>query len=232
MMKKSFLNGIEKSFLNIFISDVTKNKLIDQGLKQDYSRDITVHNCIDTTNAYYINKNLDEGELRFICVARDVPHKNIEGALDLCVSALKHLNKSIKLYVTAPIASRGGVVVENIQGIEDSELEKLYQRSHFNLLLSLDHSDKGFFEGFGLTVLESGKYGVPSIVSCYGGLPEAVHDGITGWTLESLTPESFDIFWSNFDIDQYKEIQKYTYEHTINVHSLDYYSRILEKFFR
>ena len=228
-MKRSLLKYIEKSYLNIFISEATKNLLTSQGHSGDYSRDITLHNCIDTLGARLASLNLEEDELRFICVARDVPHKNIEGALDLCTSALKILNKSIKLYVTAPLSSRGGVVVENIQGIDNDELELLYQKSHFNILLSLDHSHKGFIEGFGLTVLEAGKYGAPSIVSCYGGLPEAVHHNVTGWVLDSVERASFDNFWLSFDMDKYKQIRLQTYEHTTAVHSLDYYKRFMEK---
>lgn len=229
LMKNSLLKTLESSYLNVFISDFTKNKLMSKGLNQDYSRDLTLHNCIDTSHSFLSQVSIDEDELRFICVARDVPHKNLEGALNLCISALKALNKSVKLYVTAPLTSRGGVVVENIQGIEDSELEKLYQKSHFNILLSLDHSGHGFFEGFGLTVLEAGKYGIPSIVSCFGGLPEAVHNGITGWALESLERNFLDNFWQNFEVDKYSEVQKNVYEHTISVHSLEFYKRFLEK---
>jgi glycosyltransferase involved in cell wall biosynthesis len=231
-MKRSLLKYIESSFINVFISDVTKELLVNQGLTQDYSRDLTLHNCIDTSSARLTNVSFDEDELRFICVARDVPHKNIEGALDLCSAALKVFNKSIKLYVTAPLSSRGGVVVENIQGIENDELELLYQKSHFNILLSLDHSHKGFVEGFGLTVLESGKYGVPSIVSSNGGLPEAVHHQITGWVLDTLDRGSHEYFWTQFSIEEYKQIRLNTYQHTIDVHGLDYYKRFMEKCLR
>lgn len=40
--------------------------------------------------------------------------------------------------------------------------------------------EEGRVEGFGLVFLEAGAYGVPSVATRSGGIPEAVEDGVTG----------------------------------------------------
>ncbi|WP_022676940.1 glycosyltransferase family 4 protein [Novosphingobium sp. B-7] len=46
----------------------------------------------------------------------------------------------------------------------------------------------GRVEGFGLVFLEAGAYGVPSIATRSGGIPEAVNDGVTGLLVPEHDP--------------------------------------------
>tara|TARA_R110000868_G_scaffold176323_2_gene413920 strand:- start:2524 stop:3669 length:1146 start_codon:yes stop_codon:yes gene_type:complete len=48
--------------------------------------------------------------------------------------------------------------------------------------------DSGRVEGFGLVFLEAGAYGLPSIATRSGGIPEAVEDGITGLLVPERDP--------------------------------------------
>lgn len=48
--------------------------------------------------------------------------------------------------------------------------------------------DGGRVEGFGLVFLEAGAYGVPSVATRSGGIPEAVEDGVTGLLVPERNP--------------------------------------------
>lgn len=232
-LRAKMMNYFSESYMNVFISNFTQKSLVRLGHQVNYSKDIVLHNCIKTDDCTFQHRSLESEHIKLICVARNVPHKNITSALRLCCNAVKALNKEITLYVTAPLESVGGVNVVNIAGVDNSELESLYQQCHFNILLSLDHSDQGFFEGFGLTVLEAGKYGVPSIVSKYGGLPEAVHHNKTGWVLEHVEGRDADNcfldFWRNLNEEDFERTCRYVYEHTHNCHGLNQYHLTLGK---
>ena len=229
VLKRKIFSSLEKSFFNVFISDFTKETIVKQGFSLSYSRDITFHNCTDTTHSKLHVNDINEDEWRFVCVARNVPHKNLDGVRKLCHSAFKYSGKKIKLFITADVEKIPGVDIVNILGIGNDELADYYKNSHFNTLLSLDHSHKGFFEGFGLTVLESALYGTPSIVSRCGGLPEAVHDNDTGWVVRDLNPSGFDFFWSHFNSSNYESICQQAYDHTLNCHGLDSYQKLIER---
>ena len=113
----------------------------------------------------------------------------------------------------------------NISGIPEDEKEEIIKKSHFNLLLSKDHSAKGFFEGFGLTILEAGKYGIPSIVANSGGLSESVHDEYSGWVLNKEMDGST---WRNIE-NNYQQVSQNAFKHTHESHSMSNYSKMLKE---
>ncbi len=220
IIKNSVLKVFERSDYNIFISDFTFKKLISQGLRPDYSRDIVYHNGIDLKDSQYIENDIEE-ELHFICVARDVPHKNLEATVLFCEKIKKLFPQiNVFLYLTSSRFRSQDIVIEDISGVSNNVLDEYYKKSHFNLLFSKDDSNRGFYEGFGLTCLEAGKYGVPSIVSPYGGLPENVHHGLNGLVLnsETLFLDCTKIFWDKF---AYKQMRKDTFNHTHSSHGVD-----------
>ena len=95
------------------------------------------------------------------------------------------------------------------------------------MLLSLDHSSEGFIEGFGLTVLEAGKFGTPSLVLGTGGLSESCHHKVTGWVFNNFSKEELDEFVNKMSPSFYEEISKNVYEHTLNYHGLDEYKPLM-----
>jgi len=227
LMKPMALNQFEKSYANISISEFTLNKMQALGYKVSYDRDIIIHNGIDiNAKAQFIPKSYDDDVLSFICMARDVPHKNAAGVKSLMEACSRSTYKKIRLYSGFNLESNSFFEHENISGIDNEKLQFLYGRCHFNLLLSLDHSSKGYYEGFGLTVLEAGQYGTPSIVSSFGGLPEACHNRITGWVLE-LNDLDMRQFFRKLTNKEYKDISQKAYLHTKKSHSLDIYSKVL-----
>ena len=230
MLKKNMLEYFEKSFLNCFISDYTFDLLERQGLRANYARDVIFQNCIEIPSARisYTEKSLDTNVIKLISVCRDVPHKNLNGVLAFAGTLAEVSNKEIHLYWTrGKVSPPKGVYIHSIEGIGEEDKEMLLQEVHFNLLLSLDHTKKGFVEGFGLTVLEAGKYGRPSIVLANGGLKESVHHKKTGWVFEQIEKPEIKDWWLSLNNESYQEVSKNCYEHTHYSHDRVLYQRLL-----
>lgn len=217
MFRRKILKTFADAYLNIFISEFTLLKLSSHGHQIDHSRDIIFHNCSEMENAKLFNFPL-AGPVRFSCVARDVPHKNIDGTILFCEQFSRYFNLPVELSISRNALSQS-IKIISIAGIRDQEREKLFQNSHFNLLFSLDHSRRGFFEGFGLTCLEAGKYGTPSIVYPSGGLPENVHHGLNGFVFNPFSPSSMEDFVGIFQEENYQKMRERTYAHTLHSHS-------------
>ena len=218
LLKKNFYKALERSHFNIFISQATQNIIVDNGYKLNYSRDFIFPNCIELKNHFFYKKKFSDKTIKLICLARDVPHKNIEASLD-CAEALAQVTKKdVILYVTKNLPSRPFVTCVNVSDVNNLERDKILAESHFNLLFSLDHSSKGFVEGFGLTVIEAGIMGTPSIVSCFGGLPESCHSNDTGWVVNP-TKENFIKLFQQIDEESYSIKSKNCYDHNCNYHS-------------
>lgn len=228
LSKWFFLRRLEKARYNIAISEFTLKKIESLGLKIDYSRDLIFHNCLDFKGQKeLILKSLEDSTWNFVCVARDVPHKNLEGAYRLCLEAAKATGKDIIFYSPKEFPHHPMVKSIAIADMSDEKRDDLYKRAHFNLLLSLDHSKRGFYEGFGLTVLEAGRFATPSIVSPYGGLPEACHHNQTGWVIP-LKEKNYHQFFKFIDNDQYQRIATQCYQHTIQSHHGGLYDNLLK----
>jgi glycosyltransferase involved in cell wall biosynthesis len=228
VLKTNYFNKMSECYLNIFISEATLEKANSKGFKTDYSRDIIFQNCIDVDDAKFLKKEL-HGKLVFSCIVRNVPHKNLAGSLKLCEFAAELTGKKVELIVpkNSNLISQKVKIIE-LASNNNSDRDEAFKISHFNLLLSCDHSSKGFFEGFGLTVLEAARFGTPSIVMNTGGLPEAVHHGETGWVLKEISQESVkSIFGTDF-LYNYDLMSLNCFTHTIRSHSLNEYSRFFE----
>ena len=228
LLKKRMISYLEQARYNVFISDFTRQKLQHLGMKSDWSRDVIFHNAI-ATDGEFVEHSLEQDVLRFICVARDVPHKNLDGCVKFCEYLANITRRRIQLYLATPRAlSSKTVEICNMWPLADSRREELYRRAHFNLLLSKDNSRWGFFEGFGLTVLEAGKYGVPSIVAGEAGLKESVHHNETGYIFGKISNEMIRRWWLALSDDKYLQMRKDCYQHTLQSHSLDLYRRLFQ----
>jgi glycosyltransferase involved in cell wall biosynthesis len=228
VQRKKYFSKIENCFLNIFISEATHLKAVVEGFKTDYSRDLILHNCIDTNSSQFIKKDIT-GKLVFSCIVRNVPHKNLLGSVNFCEIVSDLTGQQVELLVpkNSQVTSDKIKIIE-LKSADDNERDNAYKAAHFNLLLSLDHSSRGFFEGFGLTVLEAAKFGTPSIVMNTGGLPEAVHQGETGWVIEEVSVDSVKTVLSKFDEVNYQKMAIECFKHTTHSHSLNEYSRLFE----
>jgi glycosyltransferase involved in cell wall biosynthesis len=222
---KNILNSLYKAKYNVFVSEFSFNLFKNYTNSALYDRDIVAHNCIDISQAELLIKNWNE-KLKITCFVRDVPHKNVNGVLKLFKKIKEAHAPGAELHITAEVNDTDKDII-NISGIDDSSREAMYRSAHLNILLSLDHSKIGNVEGFGLTVLEAGKYGVPTIGLAIGGLIESIHHKKTGWLFNDNHFESFEESLSFFKTN-YETIQKNTFEHTTKDHSLDVYQRLLE----
>lgn len=63
--------------------------------------------------------------------------------------------------------------------------------THSNLFIQANIPIKGDIEGFGITQLEAGICGLPSISSDLEGIKDAIHENENGWLIEPLNAEAF-----------------------------------------
>ncbi len=229
LFRRKFLKILERSYFNIFISEFTLKVAAKQGLSLDYSRDLVIPNSIamgGEESAEFKVKSILDDRLVLSCIARDVPHKNIDGAVRFAELLAAVSARKVELWL-APGTSRQSHLVE-ICYISGSDLERdeLYKRAHLNLLLSLDHQKRGFFEGFGLVVLEAALYYTPSVGLNQAGLVESIHHDETGWLLGKIDESEVLELWQKMQT-QYEIVAKNCYEHTRQSHGLEVYRKLL-----
>lgn len=234
LIKKAFksqvVRHLEASHLNIFVSEFTFNLLKNSGYRADYSRDIIHHNGVDKKDSQFISKNLSENEIiKFVSIARDVKHKNLAGAVELCEAVQDVLQKKVEL--TLPMGTSytsSKIKINTLSSKNEEDKKQAYQNAHFNLLLSVPDYKKGFIEGFGLTVLESALYSTPSIVMRTGGLSESVHENITGWIIDQIRKEELAHLFTNKILKNYNQVSSECFQHTISSHQLSEWGRIFQ----
>lgn len=225
--KKRYFEQMEKCLHNLFISEYTQKKASELGFNVNYSRDIVFHNCIDTRDASFRSRTLNLKHLKFSCIARNVPHKNIMGTIKLLEDIA--VRKKIQVSLFLPSGNNFKSDLIELNELRDNSNEcrdEVYRDVNYNLLFSLDHSDIGFVEGFGLTVLEAGRFGTPSIVFPTGGLVEAVHHLKTGIVLSGKDVCTDDEILQILDADLYQSISREVYQHTLSSHSLEMYKKL------
>lgn len=221
----------EESLCNFFISNFTKNKLSELGLRTHYGRDFILHNNIPVKEILEIPVKSygKDGRIQLCSIARDVPHKNLNDSYMFCLYLHKLTNLQIDFFVTSDrFTSKVGVEVHSLVDKTDDEISEVYKKSDLNLLLSKDNSLNGFFEGFGLTILEAAQYAVPSVVSSTGGLPENVHHLFNGYVLNTVDEKSVDEFNTQAK-ENYSSWSTNSYQHLNNSHSMDLYKRVFTK---
>lgn len=219
IIKPWVIGSFEKAYRNIFISEFTMNKLADSGFKINFSKDYIFHNTIEQDSSIYIDLPLGN-KIVFTCVARDVPHKNLEGCKTFCEKLKeKFPDFQIELRLTSSGYCSDEIEIIDISKSSNDQVRQHYMESHFNLLLSLDHSDRGHYEGFGLTCLEAANYGVPSLVSCFGGLPENVHHGLNGLVLNDKFEFDLSPFLNSSQDERYRQLRLSTFEHNQSSHN-------------
>lgn len=223
-----YFNKLSESFLNVFISEATLNKANIAGYHTDYSRDLVLHNCINVNDAQFYKKDL-KNKLSFSCIVRNVAHKNLQGSLRFCELVSEVTGREVELNVPANSnLSSSKIKINELAGSGDMVRDVAYKTSHYNLLLSEDHSKRGFFEGFGLTVLEAARFGTPSIVMNAGGLPEAVHHGETGWVIDEISKVAVQNIFTRENESRYQQMAIDCYGHTIRSHSLKEYEKLIQ----
>ncbi|MFZ4712077.1 MAG: glycosyltransferase [Bacteriovoracaceae bacterium] len=229
LTKKSVISHIESCHLNLFISEFTHSLIQSFGFKPSSARDIIYHCGIDAEAPCFFPKNSmkDSKVVKFACIARDVKHKNLVGAVKFCELVKLVLGKEVVLTLPQGVSYQSEqITIENLLSKSEEDKLKAFKEAHFNLLLSLPDYQQGFVEGFGLTVLEAGLFGTPSIVMNTGGLTDSVHDNFTGWVINQVDIETVkDLFQQKIE-KSYTHVSKYCFEHTLNSHNLNSWRKI------
>ena len=119
-----------------------------------------------------------------LCVARLLPYKNV----DAIIAAVNSLTDTRLVVVgSGPDRERllgmAGPRVRLLGTVQDDQLRWLYR--HSEALVAASHED------YGLSPLEAGSFGRPSIVLRYGGFLDTVVEGRTGIFFDS--PSALDI---------------------------------------
>lgn len=228
MLKKSMIKYMSSTQNNIFISSYTQSIAQSAGLPISYDRDFIFHNCIDTTLASMTSVELTD-HLQFCSIVRDTPHKNVRGCIELCENIQEITGKQVTLHLPFDHYTSNKITVQAHSTLTDEQREQLYKSVHFNLLLSLDHSRQGFIEGFGLSCLEAGKYGTPSIVFNTGGLVDNIHDSINGSIISTSKSQEARLLAPYLKQERYKLLREDTFNHTVSSHGLDQYNRLLKR---
>ena len=70
--------------------------------------------------------------------------------------------------------------------ISDQEKKYIFSRTDLMVMPTIDESEKGSIEGFGISYIEAALYGIPSIASNIGGTPEAVLHNKTGIIINKI----------------------------------------------
>ncbi|MFT6070231.1 MAG: glycosyltransferase involved in cell wall biosynthesis [Bacteriovoracaceae bacterium] len=230
MSKTKSLQYFEESLQNIFISRYTRGILQNNGFKVNYARDLVFHNCIPLPEEVPVQKKFyREEKIKLCSIARDVPHKNLDGVFSFAELLAKVSKQKIELSMTSNrFQSSEDIIFKDISNITNSELIKVYNDSHYNVLLSKNNSSKGFVEGFGLTTLEAAKYGTPSIVTNSGGLKENIHHEYNGYRFDEVTEATVEEFFKK-SLDLYPSWSQNCFEHLVSSHSMEVFQKLLSK---
>lgn len=218
------------SYQNVFISKFTQDILLKSGFNMNYSRDLVFHNCVPLPKEVPKPKTIGtDGNIKLCSIARDVPHKNLNGAFELAEKLAIISKRTVQLSMTSNrFKSTDQVSYTDITGFSDDKIGEVYLASHFNILLSKNDSSKGFIEGFGLTTLEAAKFGTPSIVSSSGGLKENIHHNFNGYRFHEVSESSVKEFYK-VCLSKYSSWSKNSYDHLVSSHSMKVFQKLLDK---
>jgi glycosyltransferase involved in cell wall biosynthesis len=152
----------------------------------------------------------DPDEAFYLCVSRLLPYKNV----DAVVGAFAGRPQRLVVVGRGPDAERIAATktpnVLMLSDLTDAQMSWLYQHSRALVAAS--------YEDFGLTPIEAGVWGRPSVVLRWGGFLDTVAEGITGVYFDSpesaSISEALDRFEnSSFDPDKVKlHVEQFTEE--------------------
>jgi len=190
----------------IAVSDFTKKKLEEIGVRPD---NITVaHNGIrverfrvaSTEDIDRIRRRHSIAKNKFVLLtisrlSRRKSHLAVLKALAK-ICAINPAFKKDFLYLIGGKGPEESAILEAIEEqnlgenvillgfIPDEELTAYYSLADLFVMPSVSIEGEKNVEGFGIVFLEAGACGTPSIAGIDGGMPDAVYDGLTGYTVD------------------------------------------------
>jgi glycosyltransferase involved in cell wall biosynthesis len=156
------------------------------------------------------NGEPDPNEAFYLCVSRLLPYKNV----DAVVGAFAGRPQQLVVVGRGPDAERIAAAktpnVMMLSDLTDGQMAWLYQ--HCRALVAASYED------YGLTPIEAGVWGRPSVVLRWGGFLDTVDEGITGIYFDepkaASIAEALDRFEaSSFDPDKVRRhVEQFTEE--------------------
>jgi phosphatidyl-myo-inositol dimannoside synthase len=143
--------------------------------------------------------NVNENDFLILTLGRVVSRKGHHVIAEALSMVTESVRKSCLWYVVGPpidphyyeqikaAADATGVRAIFTGSVAAVQLEQLLAAADLLCVPSVWGS-RGEFEGFGLVYLEAGLYGVPSLATSVGGIPDAVIDGETGLLVQPEDP--------------------------------------------
>jgi glycosyltransferase involved in cell wall biosynthesis len=145
----------------------------------------------------------------YLCVSRLLPYKNV----DVVVGAFANTDRQLIVVGRGPEAERlRGIKTPNVlmlSDLTDGQMSWLYQ--HCQALIAASYED------FGLTPIEAGLRGRPTVALRWGGFLDTVDEGVSGIYFDKPEPASisealdrfeemeFDSDKIRFHVDQFSE---------------------------
>jgi glycosyltransferase involved in cell wall biosynthesis len=163
----------------VAVSQATREELVELGVDRD--RIAVVHNGTDPARPAAVAR---DPRPRMCTVGRLVPHKQVEHAIDACLTLRQEL-PGLRLTVVGSgwwedelrehVRSRGAEdCVELVGHVSERRKQEIYAESWLMALPSLK-------EGWGLVVGEAGMHGTPTVAyAAAGGTRESIEDGRSG----------------------------------------------------
>jgi glycosyltransferase involved in cell wall biosynthesis len=157
----------------------------------------------------------DPAEAFYLCVSRLLPYKNV----DAVVGAFAGRSRRLVVVGRGPDAERIAAAktpnVLMLSDLTDGQMSWLYQHSRALIAAS--------YEDYGLTPIEAGVWGKPSVVLRWGGFLDTVVEGITGMYFDHpdavSIADALDRFeTSSFDRDKIRShVEQFTEERFADV---------------
>jgi phosphatidyl-myo-inositol dimannoside synthase len=184
------------------VSAFTAEHAIAAGAKRERTR--VIHPGVDA--AQYADAAADKSALRsqwgdhplLLTVARLVERKGIDTVLR-ALPAIVEQHPGVRYAIAgegedrgrlAALAAQLGVAsrVEWLGYVSHDRLGPLYASADLFVLPSRSIPERADIEGFGLVLLEAQASGTPVIAAQSGGMPDAVHDGVSGVLIPPSDP--------------------------------------------
>ena len=152
----------------------------------------------------------DPNETFYLCVSRLLPYKNV----DAVVRAFAGSDRRLVIVGRGPETERiRNLKTENVlmlSDLADEQMVWLYQRCRALIAAS--------YEDFGLTPIEAGVWGRPTVALRWGGFLDTVHEGVSGIYFDEPDPQPIAaaldrLEASSFDPDKIRRhVEQFTEE--------------------
>jgi glycosyltransferase involved in cell wall biosynthesis len=128
----------------------------------------------------------------YLCVSRLLPYKNV----DAVVRAFAGSTRRLVVVGRGPEAARiRSIMTPNVvmvSDLTDAQMAWVYRDCEAIIAAS--------FEDYGLTPIEAGVWGKPSVVLRWGGFLDTVNEGVTGVYFDEPTPQSIASALDRFEV--------------------------------